>query len=104
MKVKLVAADLTKYISWGRCNVKKIFGYNASASAFLQIFQKPTVANGDVPPVAALSAPTGQWFDWFFDKGLPLSEFLFAVSSTQPTYTAVGAGAGVDVTIEVETD
>ena len=103
MLATLVAANLTKRIAYGLCRVVRIYGYNSQVSdRYIQLFQTPTVANGDVPVLKGLYAPASAPFDW--ELNTALSELLIAISSTQPNYTAVGAGTGLDMTLEISTD
>lgn len=102
MNVHIVTATITKYLAYGSATITKIYGFNNSgADVYLQIHESPTVAASDVPKIAGLHCPTGQWFDWFWDGGLGVSEFLIANSSVQASYTA--AAGGVDMTVEYQT-
>lgn len=103
MNIAIVAADLTKWIAWGPCNVTHIFGYNNQATdLYIQFYQRPQVTAGDVPAVKSWTAFANAPFDMVFPDGLHLSELLIAISTTEVNYTA--AGAGLDMTVCVETD
>ena len=106
MNVSLAATDLTKHIAWGPIVVNKVWGRNDSgADLYLQLYQAPVVLASAVPdPKGVLTCPTGQWFDWFFENGLSLSELCIGVSTTALTYTAPGAGLGVTGTINFASD
>jgi len=101
MNISLAAADLTKWVAFGPIKVDKIFGRNDSgAELYLQLHQSPVVLANDVPvPNGVLTVPTGEWFDWFFEPGIQLSELTIAVSTTKLLYTAPGAGLGVTATV-----
>jgi len=104
MNVKLVITDETKWVSYGRCTVKKVYGANnTQTDRYIQFHSALTVATGAVPAVAALYAPAAAPFMWDFVTGIPLSELLVAISSTQIDYTAV-VDSGLDMTVDVETD
>lgn len=105
MNIAIVAADVTKWIAWGPGKVTHIYGFNNQiVDLFIQLFQSPTVAASDVPAIKALWAPSKAAFDWPFPDGLQFSELLVAPSSSEANYTAVGAGAGLDMTVVIETD
>ena len=104
LKIKLVITDETKWVAWGACRVLEVFGYNNhTADNYIQFFESPIVANGDVPAVAGLFAPTAAPFGWKFADPIPLSELLIAISSTEVNYTAL-TNQGLDMTAIVETD
>lgn len=106
MNASLAAADLTKWVAWGPINVQKIYGRNDSgADLYLQLHQSPVVLVGATPvPNGVLTVPTGQWFDWFFEPGVALSELTIGISTTPLTYTAPGAGLGVTATCLFSSD
>lgn len=106
MNISLAATDLTKWVAWGPVNVQKIYGRNDSGfELYLQLHQSPVVLAGDVPiPNGVLTVPTGEWFDWFFEPGLQLSELTIACSTTKLLYTAPGAGLGVTATCLFSSD
>jgi hypothetical protein len=106
MNISLAAADLTKWVAFGPVKVDKLFGRNDSgAELYLQLHQSPVVLANDVPvPNGVLTVPTGEWFDWFFEPGIQLSELTIAVSTTKLLYTAPGAGLGVTATCLFSSD
>lgn len=108
MLIPMVAADLVKWCAYGPCMVTKIFGYNNQATdLYIQLHQVPPLANGTltagaVPVAKSLLTQTKNGFMFPFPDGMHLSELLVAISTTEATYTAVGAGGGLDLTIEVD--
>lgn len=105
--VNMLSTDETKWCSYGPCRVMKIWGYNPQGSGtvrYIQFHAKPAAAitNGDVPAVAALLTTGEQWFDWFFECPVELTELSIAISSTQDTYTAI-TDTGVNLTAEIDT-
>lgn len=104
MNIKLTSATLTKYLSYGPCIVHSIKGYNATAGdLFIQLHASPVVLAGAVPIIAGMEAPTGQWFDWFDEKGWSLGDCSIAISTTQDTYTAPAAGVNMTIIISTST-
>lgn len=107
--ITMVAADLTKFVAFGPICVKRIHGYNASADCYIQLFDTMPVsiaspiANAAVPTCKGIYCKTATpIFIDFGEEGIMLSSLIVGISSTQPTYTAVGAGAGVNITLDVE--
>lgn len=105
MLVKMTAANLTKWMAWGRVVVKTIHGYNNNgASVYIQLHQEPVLTAGDVPACASLQCFANDGFMFSFGtQGIELSELIVGMSSTEANYTAVGAGAGLDVTFDIDT-
>jgi hypothetical protein len=105
-KVSMVITDETKWVSWGYCEVIGIFGFNNNVAAdrYIQLFEKPAaaIANGDVPAVKGMYAPTAAPFQWDFSASpIPFSELSVGISSTQVNYTGL-VNTGLDLTLEVQ--
>ena len=105
----MVAADLTKFISWGSVIVKRVWGYNNQATAlYVQLQELLPLAAGGIPassvtPFKSLTAPKadpGFTYD-FGPDGLYMKQLVVAVSSTEINYTAVSANGGLELSIEV---
>lgn len=105
MKVAMVAADLTKRVAFGVVKVNEVHGWNNQATdLYIQFFEKPQVANGDIPVFKSLwVAGNGAPFSWAF-VDCELSELLIAISTTEASYTAVGAGGGLDLSCVFQSD
>lgn len=102
MNVKLTTATLQKFLAYGRCSIKEVKGFNGTGGdLYIQFHEKPVVLAGDIPKSSGLIATTAQWFDWFYNDGLDLSECSIAISSSQTSYAA--PAAGVDCTVIFET-
>ena len=98
----MTLADLTKWVAYGHCQVVRIEAWNPQTfDIYLQLFQKPTVANGDVPEQKSLWIPAGAQTSFDNVNSIPLRELLIALSSTEANYTALTANQGVDMTIWV---
>lgn len=109
MQVSMVAADLVKWIAWGRVVVREIHGWNGQGSdVYIQLHQVPPLANGTltasaVPAYKSLLAQAGNGFMYNFGpQGIELSELLIALSTTEVNYTAVSAAGGLDLTIDFD--
>lgn len=111
MFIKLTATDLTKWASYGACRVLKVFGNNPNVTGlgddrYIQFHASPVVAASDVPAVASLYSPGGTGFAW--GPGtlgeISLAELTIAISTTLASYTAPGAGTGIDCTVEIDTN
>lgn len=101
----MVVADLTKWVAWGPVGVKRITAYNPNIGAvYIQLFQTPTVTAADVPVIKSLLVPASSQVAFEYTSKLALSELLVALSSTEASYTAVGAGAGLDMYLIVDSD
>lgn len=106
MFVAMTASDITKWIAFGGCQLTHLHGTNNNgAVVYIQLFQAPTALAGDVPSFKSLLCPAGQnfFFDWPPTSTI-LSELFIALSSTETSYTAVGAGAGLDMTVTFNSD
>ena len=113
----MVAADLAKWLAYGPCNVVQMWGYNAQGSTvYIQLHEAPpatisSIATGSVPTLPGGTVPkcksyqvlAGQPF-YFSMNNLNLNECLLMLSSTEASLTAVGAGGGLDMTIEFNSD
>jgi hypothetical protein len=104
MRVTLLAANLTKWLAFGPTAILKIYGANAQGTdLWLQFFESPSVTAGDVPAISPI------WFPSLVDSyyinmhSIYVDSCFAAVSTTRDTYTAPGAGLGLNVTIEYET-
>ncbi len=107
--IRLAAADITKWCAWGPVRIHYITGYNAQSSdRFIQFFQKPAadIAASDIPDISGFFAPAAAPFDWPFPSTyeINLSELSIGISSTQPNYTAAGAGTGIDGVALIESE
>lgn len=112
MIVNLVAADLFKWLSFGPCVIRRFHGWNNQASAiYIQFHQRPPlgtaapftiIPNGTVPACKSFLAQANNGFDYAHED-LPLTECTVCLSSTETSLTAVGAGAGLDWSIEIDT-
>lgn len=105
MLVKMTAANLTKWIAWGRVVVKEMHGYNNNAnSVFIQFHQEPVLTAGDVPVCASFQCFANDGFMFSFGtQGIELSELIVGMSTTEANFTSVGANAGLDITLDVDT-
>ena len=108
----MVAANLTKWVAWGRIVVHEIHGWNAQgADLYIQLHQTPpltaaggALTAGTIPAFKSLLAQQANGFMYNFGaQGVELSELLIAISTTEPNYTAVGAAGGIDLTIDFDT-
>lgn len=103
MNINLVAANTSKWIAWGPVRITQLHGYNnQGTSVYIQLHQVPpkadgTLAAGTVPAVKSLECLPGLPFAFTLD--FTLSECFLALSTTELTYTAVGAGGGLDLTV-----
>lgn len=105
MKTTLVATDLNKWLTYGAVRINRIYGRNDSTGGvdlYLLLFEAPTAAASAVPSVAPLTLTYGTWFDW--EKcPINLKECYIALSTDANTLVAPAAGAGVELTIEYDT-
>jgi len=117
-EISMVAATLFKWVAFGNCKIYEIVGFNANAAdVYIQLFEIPPVTaatavpNASVPAFKSLVAQgstnsgyaAGNGFKYDFGtEGITLKELFVALSSTEPNYTAVGANAGLDITLLVD--
>ena len=105
MRTNLVAATVTPvWLHFGPNRVRTIEGYNPSGDLFLQLFDLPSPSNSPITtgaiPRESLQLQGTNSFKWDFNDGIDFSRDLsVAVSTTQASYTAPGAGAGANVSI-----
>ncbi|HEY6018363.1 MAG TPA: hypothetical protein VIY48_00225 [Candidatus Paceibacterota bacterium] len=105
----MVAADIVKWVSLGQCTVRRLHGFNAQvADLYIQLHDapRPTEYNhlletGTVPAVKSFLAQANYAFDYEFPAGISLKELTVAISSNEPNFVA--AGAGIDLTIDIDT-
>lgn len=110
MNFSLVAANINpKWVAWGPVQIKRFQGWNANASAvYIQFHQTPPLAGGTtltagrVPEFKSFLASAANGFDYEFPNYVRMNELTVALSSTEANYTAVGAGAGLDLTMEFD--
>ena len=102
----MAAADLLKWVSLGDVLVTEISGNNPNvADRYIQLHEvlplaDGTLANGAVPTFSLL-AQGKNGFKYSYLNPIPLKELLVTVSTTEATYTAVGAGTALDMFLVV---
>jgi hypothetical protein len=112
MIIKMTAAQLSRWISFGYGAIRSISGYNANTDdVYLQLFESSkvnsgtVVANGTAPTLGSLLCSSINGFKYDFGTyGMTCKELCIACSSTQSSLTLVGAAAGLDMTIDVAGD
>ena len=110
MIIPIVAADLTKWISFGACRVRSISGFNnQSADVYIQLHEASprsaaaVLANGTVPKFKSLLAQQSNGFLYNFPgEGQDFAELTIAMSTTDTSLTAIGAAGGLDMNVTVD--
>lgn len=110
MQIAFTAALLSKWCSFGLCQVKRIHGFNnQGANVFIQLFEtspessSTNVSNGKVPTFKSLLAAPNNGFDYDFGYNRPsFSELTIALSTTETSLTAVAASGGLDMTVDID--
>lgn len=114
MIVAMTAADLVKWIAWGPVRVRRIQGWNNNAaSVYIQFHQTPpasyvggvsTLTASQVPAVKSFVATANNGFDYEWVDGLELNELTIGLSTSEVNFTSVGAGAGLDMAVWIDTE
>lgn len=108
MRVKLTKANISSWVAFGNCTVYSMTGYNDQASdVYIQLHEM--CPNSSVAPnpigstylKATLLTQSKNGFKYEWVGGLNFSCLLVGMSTVPDTFTAVGAGGGVEVEIEV---
>ena len=109
MLIAMVAADLNKWLSFGPCQVRSIWGFNNQATdLYIQLHEASRVsasvviANGAVPKGKSLLAQQSNGFKYEFQQPIDFSELVLAISTTEVNLTAVGAAGGLDMTVNID--
>lgn len=110
MQIAFTSALLSKWCSFGLCQVKRIHGFNnQGASVYIQLFETSpesssvNVSNGKVPTFKSLLAAANNGFDYDFGYNRPtFAELTIALSTTETSLTAVAASGGLDMTIDID--
>lgn len=100
----IVKANLTKWIAWGPVKISQITAFNPEAVVvYIQFHEVPPLSDGSltagaVPAFKSIAITNATSIN-LINLDINLKECLVALSSTEATYTAVAAGAGIDGTI-----
>src|SRR5271169_1838752 len=108
--ISLTAASIYSYVAYGPVKVRRISGYNnQGANVFIQLHQKvpnsiaTPIAAGDIPTYKSLQCFANDGFIFgYSEDGIYLTPLVIGMSSTEANFTAVGAGGGVDCTVEID--
>ena len=108
--IALTAANITRFVAFGPVRVMRVHGFNnQGADSYIQLHQKipdsiaAPLATGNVPTFKSLLAQANNGFMYsFLPDGVLLSQLVYGISSTEASFTAVGAAAAVDCTLDVD--
>lgn len=105
MKVTLLATQLAYWFTYGPGTLTKVYGTNAQATdRWLMFFTNPYATAGDVPTIKPL------WFPSLVDtfyldlKDLGLDQLYGMISTTAGVLTAPGAGTGLNISVEFDSN
>lgn len=106
----LTNANIYQFMSFGPIKIRRIHGYNnQAANVYIQLHQKipdsiaTPLATGNVPTFKSLvTTPSNGFMYTFGEEGVWFDPLVIGMSSTETTFTAVGANAGIDCTIEYD--